>query len=238
MNPQTQVRMRSAAACPRFFDGRGTAVHVRDVMAKSVAPIAPTAAAQDAGNVQRRWQHRVRRGRVWFDKELREAHRKLRQSVPAYILEGNLLSLLTAPILYSLLLPLVLLDLWVTLYQSICFPIYGMTRVPRRRYFAIDRHKLAYLNGIEKVNCTFCSYANGLIAYVREVAARTEQYWCPIKHARAIAAPHQRYHGFLDYGDASGYRTEFAALRHAMKAQPHYAAGKRTPARRPSRSRV
>ena len=72
-----------------------------------------------------------------------------------------------------------LLDLWVTLYQSICFPIYGMARVPRRQYFAIDRHKLAYLNGIEKVHCTFCSYANGLIAYVREVAARTEQYLVP-----------------------------------------------------------
>jgi hypothetical protein len=36
-----------------------------------------------------------------------------------------------------------------------------MARVPRRRYFAVDRHKLAHLNGIEKVNCTFCSYANG-----------------------------------------------------------------------------
>ena len=124
---------------------------------------------------QRRWQYRVRRGRVWFDKELRETHRKLRQSIPAYILEGDLLSLLTAPVIYSLLLPFVLLDLWVTLYQSICFPIYGMARVPRRS-FAIDRHKLAYLNGIEKVNCTFCSYANGLIAYAREVAARTEHY--------------------------------------------------------------
>ena len=90
-----------------------------------------------------------------FDKELRETHRKLRQSIPAYILEGNLLSLLTAPIIYSLRLPLVLLDLWVTFYQSMCFPIYGMTRVPRRRYFAIDRHKLAYLNRIKKVHCTF-----------------------------------------------------------------------------------
>ena len=124
---------------------------------------------------QRQWRYRVHRGRVWFDKELRETHRKLRQSIPAYILEGSLLSLLTAPVIYSLLLPLVMLDLWVTLYQWICFPIYGVARVPRRRYFALDRHKLAYLNGIEKVNCTFCSYANGLIAYVREVAARTEQ---------------------------------------------------------------
>jgi hypothetical protein len=95
-----------------------------------------------------------------------------------------------------------------------------MPCVPRRPYFTVDRHKLAYLNGIEKLNCTFCSYANGLIAYVREVAARTEQYWCPIKHARAIPAPHQRYHAFLDYGDAPGYRKKLPALRHAMRVPP------------------
>jgi hypothetical protein len=176
---------------------------------------------------QRRWHYRVRRGRVWFDKERRAAHRRLRQSIPAYILEGSLFSLLTAPVIYSLLLPFLILDLWVTLYQSICFPIYGMARVPRRRYFALDRHRLAYLNGIEKANCTFCSYANGLLAYVREVAARTEQYWCPIKHARAVPAPHQRYHVFLDYGDASGYRRELSALRHALKPRSRH--GTRTP---------
>ena len=72
-----------------------------------------------------------------------------------------------------------------------CFPIYGIERVQRRRYFAIDRHTLAYLNAIEKANCLYCSHANGVIAYVREVAARTEQYWCPIKHCQpTIAAGH------------------------------------------------
>jgi hypothetical protein len=125
---------------------------------------------------------------------------------------------LTAPVIYSLLLPLVMLDLWVTIYQSICFRVYGIAPVPRRQYFAIDRHKLAYLNGIEKVNCTFCSYANGVIAYVREVAARTEQYWCPIKHARVIPTPHPRYHVFVDYGDAHGYQKELPALRQTLRA--------------------
>jgi hypothetical protein len=165
---------------------------------------------------QRRWQYRVHRGRAWFDKELQDAQRRLRQSIPAYIREGSLLNLLTAPIIYSLILPFLVLDLWVTAYQWVCFPIYGVARVPRRKYFALDRHRLAYLNGIEKVNCTFCSYANGLIAYVREVAARTEQYWCPIKHARALSSPHQRYRFFFDYGDAAGYRRELATVRRAL----------------------
>lgn len=166
---------------------------------------------------RRRWHYRMYRGRVWCDQELRAQHRRLRQSIPAYIREANLLSLVTAPIIYSLLLPLLALDLWVTVYQRVCFPIYGVGRVPRRRYFAIDRHKLAYLNSIEKVNCTFCSYANGLLAYVREVAARTEQYWCPIKHARALPTPHSRYHRFADYGDARRYRNELPTLRRGLK---------------------
>ena len=176
---------------------------------------------------RRRWQYRAHRGRVWFDRELRAAHRGLRQSIPKYLLGGNIFSLLTAPVIYSLLGPLVLLDFWVTLYQSVCFPISGIARVPRRRYFAVDRHKLAYLNGIEKVNCTFCSYANGLIAYVREVAARTEQYWCPIKHARLTPAPHRRYYEFLDYGDAHGYRDQLPALRRALNANVPSRLGRR-----------
>lgn len=166
-----------------------------------------------------RWHYRVHRGRVWFDKERRHAHRRLKQSIPAYIREGSLLSLLTAPVVYSLLLPFALLDAWVTIYQWICFPIYGIARVRRLDYLVIDRHALAYLNGIEKVNCTFCSYANGVIAYVREVAACTEQYWCPIKHARAIPTPHVRYHLFFDYGNAEGYRRDLPALRRTLRQE-------------------
>ena len=183
--------------------------------------------AHEVKEQQRRWQYKVHRGRIWFDEELREAQRRLKQSVPAYIWQGSLLSLLTAPIIYSLVLPLVMLDIWTTVYQWVCFPIYGVSRVPRREYFVMDRHRLAYLNGVEKMNCTFCSYAIGLIAYVREVGARTEQYWCPIKHARAIPSPHQRYHFFFDYGDALGYRRNLTPLRGTLGRDGSQDAGKR-----------
>ena len=63
----------------------------------------------------------------------------------------------------------------------------------RRDYFVFDRHHLAYLNAIEKLNCAYCSYANGLVAYVREIAGRTEQFWCPIKHARRAIGAHAHY---------------------------------------------
>jgi hypothetical protein len=175
---------------------------------------------QEAAAQQRRWHYRVHRGRVWFDREAREAHRRLKQGIPAFLWQGSLFNLLTAPVIYSLIVPLLVLDVWVTLYQWICFPIYGVVCVRRRTYFVLDRYKLAYLNGIEKVNCTFCSYANGLFAYVCEVAARTEHYWCPIKHGRAIPSPHSRYHHFFDYGDAERYRRDLEPLRLALRRIP------------------
>jgi hypothetical protein len=172
------------------------------------------------GQSQRQWGRRVNRSRIWFDRELRKSHRRLKLGILAYIRQGSVASLLTAPVIYSLIVPFALLDLWVTLYQSICFPVYGIARVPRRRYFAIDRHRLAYLNGIEKLNCTYCSYVNGLIAYVREVAGRTEQYWCPIRHARRIPEPHRHYERYFDYGDAAGYRSGLSAARRQLRPTP------------------
>jgi len=59
----------------------------------------------------------------------------------------------------------------VLLYQALCFRAWGLAPVRRRAYFAIDRHKLSYPNALEGLNCLYCSYANGVIGYVREVAA-------------------------------------------------------------------
>ena len=106
----------------------------------------------------------------------------------------------------AVIIPLVLLDVFVTIYQTVCFPAYGIPKVRRRDYLIFDRHHLAYLNALEKFNCAYCSYANGLIAYVREIAGRTEQYWCPIKHARRAIGAHSAYATFEDYGDAEGYK--------------------------------
>jgi hypothetical protein len=151
-------------------------------------------------------EHIVERVRKAEDLAREVENRRLKQSIGAWLKQTGLLSLLTAPFLYSLVVPLVLLDVWVSFYQWLAFPIYGLPHVSRRDYLVLDRHTLSYLNAIEKFNCTYCSYANGVVAYTREVAARTEQYWCPIKHAHAIKGPHAHYHEFARYGDANGYR--------------------------------
>ncbi|MDP2828248.1 MAG: hypothetical protein Q8O37_06540 [Sulfuricellaceae bacterium] len=79
-----------------------------------------------------------------------------------------------------------------------------------------DREQLAYLNLIEKINCAYCAYTNGFIAYAQEIVARTEQYWCPIKHARRILGSHVRYANFIDFGDAEAYRRELGELRKVL----------------------
>jgi len=125
--------------------------------------------------------------------------------------------LLTTPFIWFCLLPIVLLDLVLTIYQAVCFPIYGIPKVRRRDFVLLDRRRLAYLNLIEKLNCEYCSYANGIFAYATEIAARTEQYWCPIKHALRMKGVHSRYQHFFDYGDAEGYRTRIEQVRRDFK---------------------
>ena len=148
----------------------------------------------------------IERGRIAFEQEVLRRHRELKTTLGRYIARARPLVLLSAPVIYSLILPLVLLDIFVTVYQLICFPIYGIEKARRGDYIVFDRHHLAYLNVVEKLNCAYCSYANGLLAYVGEIASRTEQHWCPIKHARRLAVTHRRHRDFADYGDAKGYQ--------------------------------
>jgi hypothetical protein len=151
--------------------------------------------------------------RVSFEREVLEQQRRFKTGVIAYLLTANLMSVLTAPVIYALFFPIVLLDVSITVYQHICFRAYGLPRVKRGDYFVFNRAHLAYLNLIEKINCAYCSYGNGVMAYGREVVARTEQYWCPIKHARKIMAAHPYYTGFVDFGDAQSYKDELENLR-------------------------
>jgi hypothetical protein len=151
--------------------------------------------------------------RVRFEREVLEQQRRFKTGVMAYLFTANWLSVITAPVIYSVLFPMLLLDLFITIYQHVCFRAYGISRVKRSDYFVYDRAHLAYLNLIEKINCAYCSYGNGLMAYGREVVARTEQYWCPIKHARKIMAAHPYYTGFVDFGDAQSYKQELENLR-------------------------
>lgn len=156
---------------------------------------------------------RVIRGKAVFEEAVLAEHKRLKTGLIEYVRTARLSTLLTAPVIYGMIVPIAFLDLCVTIYQFACFPVWGMKRAKRGDFVVIDRHRLAYLNSIEKLNCIYCGYANGVIAFTREVAARTEQYWCPIKHATKPSGTHDRYSAFLDYGDAEAWRTRLDELR-------------------------
>ena len=163
------------------------------------------------------FKYRLTNGKAVFEAEIKRMHRRLRTGVWRYLRGTRLKHVAVAPVIYAMVIPLVLFGLSFSAYQWICFTFWGIRRVPRRQYVVVDRHRLAYLNVIEKLNCIYCGYANGVLAYVREITGRTEQYWCPIRHATQLRGPHSRYKAFVDYGDAEGYRTRLEELRAKLR---------------------
>lgn len=163
---------------------------------------------------------RLKKRFVEFEQGITQTHRQLRTSVTSFLANSPLAPLITAPLIYSLIVPVALLDGWASLYQAVCFRAYGIPRVRRADYVAFDRRHLRYLNWIEALNCLYCGYANGVFGYVREIGSRTEQYWCPIKHALKISDPHRRYYDFLEFGDAEGYRARLDEFRKRLREEP------------------
>jgi hypothetical protein len=155
----------------------------------------------------------IRGKRVEFETSVREAHRRLKNNFFHWLVTNRPQNLITGPIIYSMIVPLLLLDLCVSFYQATCFPIYQISKVRRGDYIVFDRQQLEYLNFIEKFHCSYCAYGNGLMAYVSEIAGRTEEYFCPIKHARKVLGNHSRYARFLGYGDAADYQTRLEEYR-------------------------
>ena len=162
---------------------------------------------------RQQFSYTLHRGRVIFERNVRRWQHQQRTGVWSYLCRAPLGFIVSAPVIYGMIIPLAFLDLSVSVYQHICFRIYKIPLVRRRDYLYIDRQYLPYLNLIEKANCVYCGYGNGLIEYAREVVARTEQYWCPIKHARRTPDPHQRTKKFFDYGDAEAWRKNLEDLR-------------------------
>jgi hypothetical protein len=176
-------------------------------------------AIEQAAKIRRQqWQADFDDHKLRFEKEVLAQQRRFKAGLFAYVLTAQWRHVLCVPFIYPVLAPMLLLDAFVSVYQWVCFPLCGIPRVRRSDYGVFDRSHLAYLNGLEKINCAYCAYGNGLIAYCREVFGLTEQYWCPIKHSRRILQAHPHYHGFMDYGDAQSYRSELSRLRAELKA--------------------
>ena len=155
----------------------------------------------------------IRGKRIEFERGVRKAHKRLKRNFFRWVATDRPQNLITGPIIYGMALPLALFDFFVTLYQATCFPVYGIAKVRRGDYIVFDRHQLGYLNFIERFHCEYCAYANGLVAYATEIMGRTEQYFCPIKHARKILGVHGRYAEFMAYGDSADFHVRLEQYR-------------------------
>lgn len=177
----------------------------------------------DLRNALNEQQHsiffQIKGKRVEFEQSIKEAHLKLKTNFFRWLVTNRPQNLITGPIIYAMIIPLVITDIFITFYQLSCFPIYGIKKVRRADYIIFDRQQLSYLNFIEKFHCTYCAYGSGMIAYISEIVARTEQYFCPIKHARKIIGTHSRYDRFLDFGDAADYQIRLEQYRKALNEE-------------------
>lgn len=161
--------------------------------------------------------YRFEGAKIKFEQQIEEANRKLKVNLFHWFRASSPRNLASAPFIYAMIIPFMFLDLCISIYQLICFPLYQIAKVNRHKYIMIDRHHLSYLNSMEKLNCVYCGYVNGLIGYMREITARTEQYWCPIKHAQKILDPHRRYARFADFGDPKEFHQHVNRMRDLVR---------------------
>jgi len=162
---------------------------------------------------QEKTYYQLKGKRIEFEAAIKANHKRIKENLFKYIAKSQWRNLLSAPFIYGMVIPMLILDIGLFIYQQTCFRLYQIKRVKRSDYIVFDHHHLRYLNTIEKINCVYCSYGNGLFAYAREIGSLTEQYWCPIKHAKKVTGTHERYPAFLEYGDAEDYQNKIRALR-------------------------
>src|SRR5665213_1223499 len=118
---------------------------------------------------------------------------------------------IATPLIWLLIIPIVIADIFVELYHRICFPIYGIPYVKRSQYIRIaDREKLPYLLWYEKIGCAYCGYVNGWLHYASTIAGRTESYFCAIAHLETRGYVPTKYEGtFAKYGDEAALKKRY-----------------------------
>ncbi len=122
--------------------------------------------------------------------------------------------LLTIPFLFSAAIPFIILDIWIEIYHRVSFPFYRMSYIKRGQYIKVDRHKLSYLDPMQKLNCVYCGYVNGVLQYWVKIVGETEKYWCGIMHKEDKnfnAPPHHAE--FISYDNKEEYINKFKSQR-------------------------
>lgn len=157
------------------------------------------------------------KGRVIFSEKAEQYQKKFKTPLWKYAIPQSYRHILSMPFIYGMIIPAIFLDICLFIYQQTALRLYGIPLVKRSDYISYDRRHLSYLNLIQKINCLYCSYVNGLFQYAVEVAGRTEKYWCPIKAARRKAGSHNWESYFADYGDPEAFQKTFNSNKEFFK---------------------
>ena len=150
----------------------------------------------------------IQKRKVVFLEEFSKRNKRLREGFFRMVFNAPIRHILSIPFIYMMLIPAVILDIFLTVYQYTAFILYRIPRVKREDFFIYERRFLDYLNWLEKINCLYCSYVNGLFAYAVEIGARTERYWCPLKATQHPKFTHNWYHDFADYGNPEEWKNK------------------------------
>ena len=159
----------------------------------------------------------IQKRKVRFLEKVKAYHEEVKIPLWKYILPTNFRHLLSLPFIYSVAIPVVILDIFITIYHAVAFPLYRIPKVKRGDYIVYDRRFLSYLNVVQKMHCLYCSYVNGFLGYAVEIAARTERYWCPVKAAQKPKYRHGWYKDFADYGDPAEWNERFNQVESFIK---------------------
>lgn len=162
---------------------------------------------------------RIEWKKIIWNKEAEKTLKKSRKSIFDTLFSATIREIISMPFIYSVIIPALILDLFLLMYQNTAIRLYKIPLAKRSDYIVFDRKQLAYLNWLQKINCIYCSYVNGLFQYWVEVAGRTEKYWCPIKHARKKSWSHDWEEHFADYGDAEGFKETFCSIKEYEKVK-------------------
>jgi len=164
---------------------------------------------KEYGKLKEKYDFSIIKWKIVFALDAKKRNKAFKQGIIKYLFSAQIRHLISAPFIYSMIIPAVILDIFLFIFQQTCFRLYDIPFVKRSDYFDYDRKHLDYLNIIQKFNCLFCSYVNGLFSYATEVWWRTEKYWCPIKHANKNKWNHDWQHFFADYWDPEGFKDSF-----------------------------
>ncbi len=103
------------------------------------------------------------RKKVIFLEMFREKNKRKKVPLYQYLIPRNwrhVRYILSIPFIYGMIVPAIFLDIALTIYQRITFPLYTIPLVRRSDFIMDDRRFLDYLNILEKINCLYCSYVN------------------------------------------------------------------------------